>query len=202
MDEYKNKSNSFKSRSKKKLDEEPKKVEKIIKGEVTRRKRSEVRRLADIFLPEDVESVKKHIFYDVVIPSIKKIISDTVDTYLYGESNSSKKSSTISKLSYNKNFDVGTGFNKSYGNVRALQNSYLFDDIILKNRGDAEAALEHMDELIDNYGFATVADLNELLGITGSYTDNNWGWEDIRSARTVRVRDGYMLKLPKAKPID
>ena len=80
MDEYKDKSNSFKTRAKKKSLEEPKKVQKIVKGETRTKKRSGVMKLADIFLPEDVDSIKKHVIYDVIIPAAKKIISDTVDT--------------------------------------------------------------------------------------------------------------------------
>jgi len=49
----------------------------------------------------------------------------------------------------------------------------------------------------------SVADLYELVGIQGSYTDNKYGWtKNIRNASVVRVRDGYLLKLPKALPFD
>lgn len=59
-----------------------------------------------------------------------------------------------------------------------------------------------MDELIDTYGLASVADLYDLVGKTCEYTDNNYGWNDIRSAAVVRVRDGYLLKLPRALPLN
>ena len=41
-----------------------------------------------------------------------------------------------------------------------------------------------------------------LVGINGSYTDNKYGWTHLRSADVQRVRDGYLLKLPKALPFD
>ena len=59
-----------------------------------------------------------------------------------------------------------------------------------------------MDELIEHYGIVSVADLYDLVGITGSYTDNKYGWTDIRTAQVVRVRDGYKIKLPRAIPLD
>jgi hypothetical protein len=59
-----------------------------------------------------------------------------------------------------------------------------------------------MDELIETYGLVRVADLYDLVGITGNYTDNKYGWMNIRNADIVRVRDGYMIKLPRAMPID
>lgn len=54
-----------------------------------------------------------------------------------------------------------------------------------------------MDELIEIYGMVSVADLYDLVGITGNYTDNKYGWTNIRNAEPVHVRDGYMLRLPK-----
>lgn len=60
-----------------------------------------------------------------------------------------------------------------------------------------------MDELIDMYGVVSVADLYDLVGITGNYTDNKYGWTNIRNAEPVRAMGGgYMLKLPKALPIN
>ena len=59
-----------------------------------------------------------------------------------------------------------------------------------------------MDELIDTYKLVSVADLKDLVGITGNYTDNRYGWTSIRSAEVVRVRDGYTIKMPRPMPID
>lgn len=59
-----------------------------------------------------------------------------------------------------------------------------------------------MQDLIDTYGMVSVADLYDLVGINGSYTDNKYGWTHLRSADVQRVRDGYLLKLPKALPFD
>ena len=59
-----------------------------------------------------------------------------------------------------------------------------------------------MVDLIDTYGFVTVADMYDMAGLQAPYTSNKYGWTNIRTAETVRGRDGYMLKLPKAMPID
>ena len=59
-----------------------------------------------------------------------------------------------------------------------------------------------MEEEIDQYGIISVSDLCELVGISGNYTDNKYGWTSLRTADVVRTRDGYILKLPKALPID
>ena len=59
-----------------------------------------------------------------------------------------------------------------------------------------------MDELLEQYGVFRVADLYDLVGKSCDYTDNKYGWTNLRSADVVRVNGGYALKLPKALPID
>ena len=61
-----------------------------------------------------------------------------------------------------------------------------------------------MEDLLDQYKLVSVADLYDLVGISGDYTDNKYGWTNLRNARVERLRyeDGYILKLPKALPLD
>ena len=59
-----------------------------------------------------------------------------------------------------------------------------------------------MDELLETYDIVSVADLYDLVGKTCNYTDNKYGWTNLRNAEPVRVRDGWLLKLPKAGPIN
>ena len=79
---------------------------------------------------------------------------------------------------------------------------YEYDDIILDNRGEAEDVLARMDELIDTYGSVSVGDFYELVGISGNFTDYKYGWSDIHNASVMRVSDGYMIKLPRAVPLN
>ena len=55
---------------------------------------------------------------------------------------------------------------------------------------------------MEEYGTVRVADLYDLVGVTGQYTDNNYGWTNIRNAEIVRVRDGYKIKMPRALPLN
>ena len=73
---------------------------------------------------------------------------------------------------------------------------------MLNSRGEAEDVLMRMDELMETYGLVRVADLYDLVGITGNYTDNKYGWTNIRNAEIVRVNNGYMIRMPRAVPID
>jgi len=76
------------------------------------------------------------------------------------------------------------------------------EDIILRTRGEGEAVIASLSDLIEDYGVASVADLYDLVGITGSFTDNKYGWTNLRTASVTRVRDGFLLNLPRPTPID
>ena len=52
---------------------EEKKVTKVVNGPV-KTKRNDIRKLADIFISEDVSNVKSYIFMDVLVPAIEKAI--------------------------------------------------------------------------------------------------------------------------------
>lgn len=203
MDIYK--PNSHKSKEEQKESTSEKKIEKVISGSVKSKKKNEIQKFADVFISEDVNNVKSYIVLDVLVPAIKKAISDIVtngiDMILYGESGRTKKNSTASKISYRSYYEKENDRKRSY-NSTSVKSGYSYDDIILDNRGEAEDVLARMDELVATYGIVSVADLYDLVGVTGNYTDNKYGWTDVRSAAVVRTRDGYLIKLPKVLPLN
>ena len=186
--------------------EEKPKTQKIVNGPVKVKKKSNVSKFADSFIAEDASKVKEYIVADVLIPAAKKLIADVItngiDMILYGGNAASRKGSTAAnKVSYRDYYSNNRNQSPSY-RTTVTRSTYSYDDVVIPTRGDAEAVLSQMDEIVATYGFVRVADLYDLVGITGSYTDNNYGWTDIRSARIDRVRDGYIIKLPRALPID
>lgn len=76
-----------------------------------------------------------------------------------------------------------------------------FSDIILASRADAEEVLDRLRDLVSQYDVATVNDLYDLVGLTGEFTDDKWGWTDLRTASVRVVRGGYLLNLPRTQPI-
>lgn len=207
MNEYQPNSHKHKEELKKQNSPDEKRASKVVTGVVKTKKKSEVRKLADTFISDDVSKVKEFVWLDVLVPAVKKAISDIItngiDMILYGESGRSKKSSLPgSKIGY-----VPTNYSSISSNQRgfkpvANRSTYSYDDITLTTRGEAENVIMAMDEIVSEYKFVRVADLYDLVGVTGSHTDCNYGWTDIRSAEVVRTRDGYMIKLPRALPID
>src|SRR5688572_32016764 len=67
----------FPSNSQAPKPQEPKKIEKIVLGEVTRKQKSLGRRFMETFVSgEDASSVMGYILFDVVVPAAKDLASD------------------------------------------------------------------------------------------------------------------------------
>lgn len=197
-EEYK--SNSHRSKEQAHEPMEDKKIEKVVTGTVKQRKKTGLSRAASTFMPGDVDSVKSYILMDVLVPSIKRAISDIVCNginMLLGEPTRGKGGNSIgAKVSY-RQYYRDPDERRDYAKPRA-QAQYSYDDIIFDNRGDAEEVLYRMEELLERFEVVSVADLFDMAGISCNYTDNKYGWTDLRSAHVERVRDGYIINLPRA----
>lgn len=199
--DYKPNSHAYKA---KQQEAEKKRVEKVVTGPVKIKKKNEISKLADVIIAEDAKSVGSYIITDVIIPNAVDLIEDIVTKgirmLLRGESGRSTRSRDSEYVSYRK-FSDPREYDRNRNTTRTRQ-SYSFDRVVIDNRGEAEEVLSQMDDLIDRYGMATIADLNEALGISGEYTDNKYGWTNLSSAKVVRTREGYVLDMPRAKVLD
>lgn len=199
MDDYK--PNSYKYKEQQKALTSDKKIEKVVKGTVKTRKRNGVTKLKDVFVNEDAKNVKSYIFSDVLVPAIKKLLYDIVNDgasmLLFGNTSSGRKKTIGSNVSYRQFYDSKVEDRRPVSSSR-----FDYDDLIFESRGEAEAALSKMDEVIDVYGTVSVADLYDMCELTAPYTSNRYGWSNIQTAEVARLRDGgYVLKLPRALPI-
>lgn len=199
MENYEYKSNSHKSKEQNVPAVQDKKVEKVVTGSVQAKKQSGLQKVSNLFIPEDVDDVKSYVFEDIVVPAVKDIVLDTVKAFLGVNGRSGDRKTPAARVSYGSYYNGNRSRDREAARNRI---SYDFDDIILDNRGDAERVLVTMDELIDTYGLVSVGDFYDLVGVSGNYTDNKYGWTDLRTARVEHVRGGYLIKLPKASPLD
>lgn len=202
MQDYKPNSNRFKEEQRTAQKAIPeKKVEKVIKGKAKTKKKSDARRLMDSFISEDVSSVKSYIVDDLIIPTVKRTIVDAIKNsaemiFLGKVSDSGRGRSGGGYVSYR---DYGRRDERKSSDTRS---SFDYDEIRFEYRGDAEAVLDQMIDMIDRYGIATVADMYDMADMTAPYTSNRYGWTSLRTADVARVSDGYIIRLPKAMPID
>lgn len=194
---------------------EGKKTEKVVTGKVIRQKKGLGKKIAETFLEDDTRTVGSYIFHDVLIPAAKSMICDMVgwggiaEMMLFGTTKGSRtvrqggKSFTsygsCSTASYRGVANDSKGRELSRIN-RARHN---FDEIVLETRGDAEEVLSLLVDYTIDYQQATVADLYDLVGVEGNFTDEKYGWTDLRSASVTRGRKGgYILNLPRPQPLD
>lgn len=205
MEEYRHNSHKSKETQKEGAAPPDKKVEKVISGSAKPKKKGEMQKFADVFISEDVGNVKSYILMDVLVPAIKKAISDIVtngiDMILYGETGRTRKGSSGTKVSYGKYYDREPDRRRE----RSVpsRSGYDYDDIIFETRGDAEKVLDSMNDIISQYGVVSVLDLYDLADVsTDNYAANKYGWTDISGCKAIRVRDGYILKLPRALPLN
>lgn len=181
---------------------EQKKVEKIVSGTVKTKEKGFFRKLADIFLSEDAGKVKSYIVKEVIIPAVKDTIRDIIqngtDMMLYGETKASsvRRKEGGTYVSYSNYYNPTTRSNKAdvsdRNRSRSDSREFIFD-----SRGEAEKVLDTLFELVKDYQAASVADLCSLVGVTGEWIDNKWGWIDLSGSCVKRVHGGYVLDLPK-----
>lgn len=196
MDNYKPNSHKYKENQ----ETSEKRVEKVISG-TAKTKKNEVRKFRDVFISEDISNVKSYILMDVLVPAIKNAIVDIVTdgvNMIFGTGSGRKKTSGSNYVSY-RDYSRESRRDDS----RASTGRFNYDDILFPSRGEADAVLEQMDAIIEEYGYVTVADMYDMADLTAPYTGNRYGWTSVRRAEIVRVRGGdYIIKLPKAMPID
>ncbi len=175
----------------------------IAKGTV--KQQSDFSKVVKLFVADDMATMKERLRDEVLIPAIKSLLADSLDTVLYGITGSRKgktSGSSAGTVAYNSIYN-GIKNNKSQTKASETlsRNIYELKSIEFGNRGDAEAVIESMTDLIDTYKEVTVADYYDLVGVTGKFTDNKYGWTNLQNASVSRSRGVYTLVLPKVKPL-
>lgn len=203
MSDREYKPNSYAYKERQKNAQEEKRVEKVARGNVKTKKKSDLYRLADVFIAEDVRSVKAYALMEVIVPAVKKALYDVIcdsTGMILGEGKRDTRrggnSSYVSYRSYSDNRERRRTDETRY------HTNFDREDIVYESKAEAEAVLERMDACLDQYNVVKVADMYDAAGLTAPFTANKYGWTSLRNAETVRVRDGYIIRLPKAMPLD
>lgn len=72
-----------------------------------------------------------------------------------------------------------------------------FTEIVLATRADAEKVLDELHKHRSRYGFATVSDYLDLVGITPRFSDTKVGWTDLNDVKVYPTKEGFSLNLPE-----
>lgn len=204
MADYSGNSNKLRE-SQTKEESQEKKVAPVISSGAVVMKKSKLSKFKDSIIAESLENVASYLWSDVFIPALKSFISDAgtkgLNRMLYGKSADVKNSNT-SKISYGSYFNPGSVRIGEPSRAIASTSVYDYDNIFYPTRGDAEAVLESMCELLEFQQVVSVGDLYDLSNVqTTNYLVNNYGWTSLRDAKVMSSNNGYFIRLPRATQI-
>ena len=140
--------------------------------------------------------VFKPFIFDTVLPIVKPLfnqgvreIADIIMDRVLDDARPQRQPQQRSNTPYHSYSRSTTTARKPVGNNRVAR-------VVLTDRREASNIIDKLQDIIDQYEVATVADLYSLVGLPSKYVDNDWGWADIGAPRTVRVDGGFQLVLP------
>ncbi len=185
--------------------EEKKEKSKVISGVAKKKKKTKGQRFLSLIIEDDVDSVKKYLISEVIIPSFKDMVSETiskgVDQLLFSGSGNSRNIYGSSSYSYyTSNKKKQTNYSSS-SNQPVRRTNGRFEEVFLESRNDAIAVIEELQEQVLTYGETTVADYGQLVGLKSEYTDCNYGWTDVGYLAPIRRRQGWITGLLKPSPL-
>lgn len=202
--DYKPNSNKYK-KEQAELQAKKKDLKPVVSGK-TKRKKNEIRKFTDIFFADDWESIKSYIKDDILIPAAKKAFYDVVEGSLSmslfgGRGGGSSRRSNIDKVSY-RDYSASSRKDERRSDNYRSRSVLDYDDILFSSKGDAELVLTRLIEALDTYETVSIADFYDLSNVSDiPHTANNYGWDNLSKAYVDRVRDGYIIRFPKVRPI-
>lgn len=185
------------------------KLEKVVAGTASRKKESEFHKIASAFVQEDMDSVKKYVWADVIVPKLKELfesaLTDGLSMMLWGSGRSRKKSSSnIQRVSYDQfGRDDFDDRRRSRRERNIDSDTPEYENLVFESREDAALVLETLEILLEEYNVVSILDLCDIAGIDEGLknTYGKYGWKSMKNAKIVRDRDGWYLKLPRPRPL-
>lgn len=198
------------TRPEKKAPVAKKEVKAVVTGPVTRRKKSLGKRFMETFVGgEDAQSVFSYLTFDVIIPATKEMVTDAisqgVERMLFGEvrSHRGSRGRSVGHTNYNRIYRPDPRKEEPRREFsRRARAVHDFEEFIFDTKVEAMTVLDGLYTIISEYDMVTVADLYDLSGESGNFTEVKWGWTDLRGAGIVAVRGGYLLDLPRPEVLD
>lgn len=208
----------YQSNSKKSKQDKPpeKKVERVVTGEVVVKQPSVSTRFKNIFFGGDFHTASEYVVSQVLLPALRNLIVESIsrgtDRLIYGDSiNRPPSRPSIGttgyapRVQYNNPVSRQGAGGSTYSPKPPWQVSApgrrAFEDVTFGAKEDAEAVIEAMITIVDQYDIVSVADLNELIGMPSAHTDHKWGWGNLASIQLNQTKDGWTVTFPPVEEI-
>lgn len=166
-------------------------------------------KLKEAMFSEDIGkgSVTEYVFFKILVPSVKRVLSDMANTAINMALGLDPKTRTIQSNTHTANASLyrDRNYNRGYS-----AGEYDRRSAISELEWDEETAKDifnQMSELIERYGNCSLADAYSIMGLGDRIrtTDRNWGWTSMRNADVVpadRMEDRWYLDMPPARPLN
>lgn len=212
--------NSYKYRAEKAKKEAEKqsrpKLDPVVdKNSVISTKKSFGKKVLGTFLTEDAKTLKDWLLMDVLVPGIKETILNLISMSFFGEYRSRDRRNydrgyrgDSSRYDYRGCYRGNVYDRENYRRDSGRNSRYDHDDrvdfrnIVLRQRSDAERVIRSLRGRIRDYGSASVAELLDLVDLSGDYTDNNYGWVDERDVGIRQVSGGFLIDVAEPRYLD
>lgn len=201
--------NSAKARAQSDSAGEERPVERVVSGDVKRKKVGVGRRFKETFINGTARGAVEYMIIDVIVPEIQNTLIDAfqggIERLIRGESRRRGSTPTgysgVGHVNYQgmSTTKPPSAPTRLSSRARGRQS---FDEIIIQSHQEASDVLDRMYEELSRFGSVPVSSLYRLTGIESSHTDTKWGWTSLRGARVARLRaGGYLLDLPEPETL-
>lgn len=199
-----------------------------LKGKVKKKELTFKEKLKRSFVKEDLTDIRDYVIFDVIVPSIKKGIFDTIvgaAGQLFGISVPSSAFRWSGSPTTTSGYDghprtttpyrdlssIGRGerrISPIYSHPYDRYDRFFIGDYPFDYREDAVSTIERMMDICDSqHGWVTVADFFNIVDPDSSlfgrnpYTNYNYGWPSMDSATVESLPDGsgYYIVMPPAR---
>lgn len=172
------------------------------------RKKKFGQKLKEAMFSEDIGngSVTEYVFFRILIPSVKRVLSDMANTAINMALGLDPKTRTIGAgNTHTANASVyrERNFNRpsdSYGRNRESLSELEWDE------KTADDIYEQVRDLIERYGECSIGDVYSIMGLGDRIrtTDSKWGWTTMRGIEIVAMdaqHERNIIDFPSARPL-
>lgn len=165
-----------------------------------KRKISTIHEVLAALFPGGFAEVKEHLLWDIFVPWVQDMLHNgwqQLGNVIFPGSGASNKGQQVpERVSYNDHYRIKGSEYPSYDSV--------YPDGMRPYPTEKEAydVLQSLHDEIMRYGYVTLLIFNEMVGNRTNSSQENYGWLNINTAFVERVRGGWVIRMPKAVPIE
>lgn len=164
-------------------------------------------KLKEAMFSEDIGngSVTEYVFFKIMIPSIKRVLSDMANTAINMALGLDPKTRTVGNT---HTANASLYRDRNYSRTESANYSIRRDAVSEYEWSEADARdiMNQILDAIDRYEECTLANVYTIMGMSDKIrmADRNWGWtspKDIDVVAVDRLSDRWIVDLPPARPL-